>query len=199
MKLSLLVTRLYKQLYNVICGSGGALLTSCFLFDATFMKRKKKYNHDTPPFYEFYLFIWFLSVLLFFFSKKILRYSQYNGIYSVWNETQGGRGKIQPKKNNTKLNKPKNKKEKEIETGSKAVSIDTTVKTINPWCSIWTATAVTEVNPPPTLQTSKVMQTRLGTAFRKTKQQTSMISQSRRVPPREQGVQVNNKPISPRS
>lgn len=44
-------------------------------------------------FMSFYLFIYLIfKCFIIFFSKKILRYSQYNGIYSVWNETQGGRG-----------------------------------------------------------------------------------------------------------
>lgn len=77
-----------------------------------------------------FLFIWFLSVLLFFFSKKILRYSQYNGIYSVWNETGGGGIKYSQKQ---KQKKQTNKQTHIKETGSKAVSIDTTVKTMIPW------------------------------------------------------------------
>lgn len=106
-----------------------------------------------------YLFIWFLSVLLFFFSKKILRYSQYNGIYSVWNETQGwgwGEGnKIQPK---TKQKQQKWKKQ--------AVKLCRLIQLSRQYIrgvvhtrNLWTATA--EVNPPLTLQTSKVMQSRL--------------------------------------
>lgn len=67
---------------------------------------------------------------------------------------KGGGDKIQPK------NKQKDK------TGSKAVLIDSTVKTRNPWWHLHTGRGLKSVLPS-TLQTSKVMQSRFRTAFRK--------------------------------
>lgn len=67
----------------------------------------------------------------------------------------GWEDKIQPKK--------QNKKRKQIkkETGSKAVSIDTTVETINPRCRTYKKPFELQLLLPPTLRTSKVMQSRL--------------------------------------
>lgn len=39
-----------------------------------------------------FIYLIFKCFIVFFFSKRILRYSQYNGIYFVWNETQEGKG-----------------------------------------------------------------------------------------------------------
>lgn len=51
-------------------------------------------------------------MFFFFYSKEILRYSQYNGIYFIWNDTGEG-DEIQLKtkqKNKTKQNKKTPKK-----------------------------------------------------------------------------------------
>lgn len=40
---------------------------------------------------SFYLFDFYVFYYVFFFySKEILRYSQYNGIYFIWNDTGEG-------------------------------------------------------------------------------------------------------------
>lgn len=82
----------------------------------------------------------------FFFSKRILRYSQYNGIYFVWNETQGegeGRGE------NTAINKQTNQQIKIKETGSKAVLIDLTIRMTISGRVAKDASEVDRTTPPP--------------------------------------------------
>lgn len=126
--------------------------------------------------FDFYVFYY----VFFFYSKEILRYSQYNGIYFIWNDTGEG-DEIQLKTKQTNQQKPKKEKKKTKEMGSKAVLTDTTVKTINRCVCVcvhkWSLWSQSSYPPSPRSQAKSCS---LHWQFRRTRQQKTF--QSRHVP-----------------